>query len=636
MKLSVIIVNYNVRYFLEQCLHSVYKALEGIPAEVFVVDNASVDGSVQMVRESFSCVNIIANQVNVGFSKANNQALQICKGQYVLLLNPDTVVEEQTFHKIIGFMDQRPEAGGLGVKMVDGKGVFLPESKRGLPTPFVSFCKISGLSSIFKKSATLNRYHLGHLDKEKNHSVEILSGAFMWMRKTALDQVGLLDESFFMYGEDIDLSWRLILGGWKNYYFAETSIIHYKGESTKKGSLNYVFVFYQAMAIFARKHFSNKNAGLNNFFIHAAIWVRAALAGLKRVAAATILPALDIAFIALLWVMIKSWYSNSTGISYNPTLFLVAMSLCVSVWIFSIWLAGGYDRPLRPSKVISPVTIGSIFILLGYSLLPETMRFSRALILIGSIVAVVILFLNRWILGYRNFRGDRRVRTIILGSDAERVRVESVLQQTHIECEIINLPNAFLKEIDNKQSFGEFLRVEKIEQVIFCASDIDSTNIISLMAHGGSQIEYKIVPPEALFIIGSGKISSAGGEVVQEINSIALPQNRRLKRCTDIVIALAIIVSSPISVWLAHKPLGVIKNCVLVISNRISWVGRTSLSPNLQGLNLLKPGIIMPSQFRGAVDSNQMSTKQHLLYIKDYSPLFDIRLIWSARKSWGE
>ncbi len=251
MKLSVIIVNYNVKYFLEQCLYSVRRASENLEIETIVVDNNSVDGSVEMLMHKFPEVVLIANKNNTGFSVANNQGIKISKGEYVLLLNPDTVVQEDTFRKVIAFMDEHPDAGGLGIKMIDGKGMFLPESKRGLPTPMVAFYKIFGLSKLFPKSKIFGRYHLGYLDKEQVHEVDVLAGAFMMMRREALDKVGLLDETFFMYGEDIDLSYRIQLGGYKNYYYPHSSIIHYKGESTKKSSVNYVFVFYNAMIIFA-------------------------------------------------------------------------------------------------------------------------------------------------------------------------------------------------------------------------------------------------------------------------------------------------------------------------------------------------------------------------------------------------
>jgi GT2 family glycosyltransferase len=255
-KIAVIIVNYNVAFFLEQCLNSVAKAIILEPAEVWIVDNNSVDGSVDMVRQKFPWVKVIANKDNKGFSKANNQAMEQSNCKYQLLLNPDTVIEEDTLKKVVDYMDSHPDVGGLGVRMVDGKGVFLPESKRGLPTPAVAFYKIFGISRIFPKSKRFGRYHLGYLSEFETNEIEILSGAFMLMRKEALDKVGLLDEDFFMYGEDIDLSYRIIKGGYKNVYFPETRIIHYKGESTKKSSVNYVFVFYRAMVIFAEKHFS--------------------------------------------------------------------------------------------------------------------------------------------------------------------------------------------------------------------------------------------------------------------------------------------------------------------------------------------------------------------------------------------
>ena len=282
MKLSIIIVNYNVRYFLEQCLYSVRKALTNINGETFVVDNNSVDGSCAMVREKFPEVHIIENTSNVGFSKANNQAIKQASGEYVLLLNPDTLVEEDTFQKIVYFMDTHPDAGALGVKMLDGSGNFLPESKRGLPTPRVAFFKIFGLSRLFPKSKIFGQYHLGYLSRDKIHKVDVLAGAFMLIRNSVLQKVGGLDEDYFMYGEDIDLSYRIKKAGYNNYYFPGARIIHYKGESTKKGSINYVLIFYKAMLIFARKHFSQKLLGLYKVLIYTAVYFTAAISISKR------------------------------------------------------------------------------------------------------------------------------------------------------------------------------------------------------------------------------------------------------------------------------------------------------------------------------------------------------------------
>jgi len=235
-----------------------------------------------MLSEKFPDIYLIENKTNSGFSVANNQAIKIAKGEYILLLNPDTIVEPDTFEKTIAFMDAHNEAGALGVKMLNGEGDFLPESKRGLPTPLVAFYKLSGLSTLFPKSKVFNNYNLGFLDDNKIHQVDILAGAFMLIRKSVLEMVGLLDEKFFMYGEDVDLSYRIILAGYKNYYFPETKIIHYKGKSTNKNSVNYIFHFYKAMLIFSKKHFSKSNKLLFFIFIYPSVYLQIVIASVPR------------------------------------------------------------------------------------------------------------------------------------------------------------------------------------------------------------------------------------------------------------------------------------------------------------------------------------------------------------------
>ena len=256
MKLSVVIVNYNVRYYLEQCLLSVEKALCGLNGEVFVVDNDSTDDSMTYLKSRFPWVRYIESRENVGFSKANNQAIAQARGEYVLLLNPDTIVGERSLRECIDFMDGHPQAGICGVGMLRVDGSFAPESRRGIPTPFVAFCKMSGLGALFPKSRLFGRYYMQYLNKLSINPIEIVSGAFMFIRREALDKVGLLDETFFMYGEDIDMSYRVLKAGYQNYYIP-TYILHYKGESTKKDSIKYVNAFYKAMVIFFKKHFSH-------------------------------------------------------------------------------------------------------------------------------------------------------------------------------------------------------------------------------------------------------------------------------------------------------------------------------------------------------------------------------------------
>jgi GT2 family glycosyltransferase len=254
MKISIVIVSYNVKYVLEQCLYAVRAAANGLEIEIFVVDNNSTDDSVTYLRPTFPEVIFIVNNDNTGFAKANNQAMRQCQGEYILLLNPDTVIGEDSLNNLCRFMDEHPQAGAAGVKMLNAHGAFLPESKRSFPSPRVSFCKLFGLSKLFPHSRRFASYSLPYLNPDKQHQVDVLAGAFMFLRHEALKQTGLFDESFFMYGEDIDLSYRITLGGYQNYYIPER-ILHYKGESTKKGDKKYLHAFYDAMSIFYKKYY---------------------------------------------------------------------------------------------------------------------------------------------------------------------------------------------------------------------------------------------------------------------------------------------------------------------------------------------------------------------------------------------
>lgn len=262
-KLSVVIVNYNVKYFLEQCLRSVEAAVAGLEVEIFVVDNHSTDGSLEYLKPRFPGVVFIANEDNPGFARANNQAIQQARGEYILLLNPDTIVGEESIRTLCFAMDEHPECGGTGVKMINGNGAFLAESKRSFPTPWVAFCKLFGLSALFPRSHAFSRYSLPFLNPDAPHTVDVLSGACMLLRHEALKKVGLLDEAFFMYGEDIDLSYRIKQGGYLNYYIPER-LLHYKGESTRHSDIKYIRAFYHAMRIFYRKYYPRSGFLMNS------------------------------------------------------------------------------------------------------------------------------------------------------------------------------------------------------------------------------------------------------------------------------------------------------------------------------------------------------------------------------------
>lgn len=276
--LSIIIVSYNVKDLLEKCLASVSRATETIDSEVFIVDNASTDGSAELLPALFPGFHFISNTTNTGFAKANNQALALCTGEFVLFLNPDTLVPADCFQLCIAFMHEHPEAGALGVKMLNGDNQFLKESRRGIPGPMTSFWKLSGVIKLFPRSKVFAKYYMGHLDENKTSEVEVLSGAFMFVRKKVLDITGGFDERFFMYAEDIDLSWRILKAGYKNYYFPETAIIHYKGASTKK-DFRYVKQFYLAMSQFAKKHYGR---GPFSLLLDAGIFLRGGVEVLRQ------------------------------------------------------------------------------------------------------------------------------------------------------------------------------------------------------------------------------------------------------------------------------------------------------------------------------------------------------------------
>ena len=649
IKLSVIIVNYNVEHFLEQCLHSVYKALQNITSEVFVVDNNSVDGSTAMLREKFPQVHLIENKQNTGFSHANNQAIKSAKGEYILLLNPDTVVEENTFSKTILFMDGHSDAGALGVKMLDGKGNFLPESKRGLPTPMVAFYKVFGFSALFPRSKIFGKYHLGFIDKDQTHEVDVLAGAFMLLRRSVLDKTGLLDEQFFMYGEDIDLSYRITQAGYKNYYFPETRIIHYKGESTRKSSLNYVFVFYNAMIIFARKHFSPNHAKTFSLLIHMAIYLRAGVSVLKRFVLKIFIPLLDAGFLlsGLLWI--KDYYEKNViyteGGSYSQILVWTALPGYVLIWLCSVFLAGGYDKPIKLTKTWRGIFIGTAVILIVYSLLPESYRFSRALILFGTLwtfTALTVFRLFLHVLGIKSYAlsGTENKRIAIVGTSEECKRVHNLVRDISIKTGFIGYVDRGDKQagsnegyIGNLSQLPEIISVHKIDEVIFCAKDLSSQTIIEQMLQlGNMNIDYKIAPPESLSIIGSSSINTSGDLYVIDVNSVIKPVNKRNKRMVDVIASLVLLISFPVSAFIVKRSLNFFQNIFQVLFGTKSWVGYDSS----KGFPSGKTGVLKPSDILKETEVNSVSIERsNTVYIKDYRVLNDINILFNSFRKLG-
>jgi len=658
IKLSVIIVNYNVKYFLEQAVLSALKACEKISAEIIIIDNHSVDGSVEFMQQKFvnqpvqkTSVQIIANTKNTGFSVANNQGIAIAKGEYILLLNPDTVVEEDTFEKCIVFMNSHPEAGALGVKMIDGKGNFLPESKRAFPNPEVAFYKAFGLANLFPKSKIFGKYHLGYLDENETNEVDVLAGAFMLIRKSVLDKTGWLDEDFFMYGEDIDLSYRIVKAGYKNYYFPETRIIHYKGESTKKASFNYVKMFYNAMKIFALKHFQGRRAGMFVLLLNFAIYCRAFIATFMRLVTKLAMPLFDAIVLFCGLILVKEYWEYYIkyieGGQYPITYLIVNIPLYICIWLLSIYLSGGYDRNSNISRIIRGVFWGTIVIAAVYGFLPEMYRFSRGMIIAGAAFNTLLIIAFRSILHfikYRNFRfGETPEKKIlIIGNNAETERAHQLLNQLQLGNQIIgyvrtnNNKNNHELELGDISILDELINVYKINEIIFCARDISSQEIINHMVSLGQQIDFKIIPDQSLSIIGSNSKNSAGDIYTVDIQlKISLPERKRSKRVFDFGIAFMALISSPILLFFVKNKAGLFSNIFEVGIGKKTWVGYIPAAVKDNGydryepaLPKLKTGVLSPVTGKSnAVSDSNMAARVNFIYARDYRLTDDLEVL---------
>lgn len=639
IKLSVIIVNYNVNYFLVHCLRSVAEAIEGQAVEVFVVDNNSTDNSVESVKRFFPWVKLIENKQNTGFSKANNQAIVEAKGEYVLLLNPDTVVAKDCFAQCIEFMDNHPDAGGMGAMMLDGKGEFLPESKRGLPTPEVAFYKIFGLSSIFKKSKKFGRYHLSYLDVNEKNEIDVLSGAFMLMRKKALDISGLLDETFFMYGEDIDLSYRILKSGFKNYYNPAIKIIHYKGESTKKGSLNYVFVFYEAMLIFAKKHFSSGAARLYSLVINFAIYLRASLAIFSRISSKIYLPLLDLILSVSTFFVVKSIYTYETAIQVPETIFYPAMVGFGGLHLLTSFLVGCYDRPIVLKRSFYAFVLVSVLVLGIYALIPETFRFSRAIMSLSLLVSYALHVSLRLSLAqvFKSFTlaFDGTKTIAIIGSKVNCEKAKDILQQNGSNTDEYLFIAPTRKELEAEPFFftaacekaEEIYHFFTIYETILCPESIGyEASIEFMLKHKEVGTRFKILPKNEDFIIGSDSIDTNGMTYYNDINFLI--QNKdsiRKKRLFDFFLATILLVLYPLLFPFFNNKIALLFNLFEVWIGKKTWIGFIPGDENLRGLPKLKKSVLHASPTLETIGKNERGNNLH--YARFYGVGIDISMV---------
>lgn len=643
--LSIVIVNYNVKHFLEQCLSSVFKAAQGLNVEVFVVDNASVDGSVEMIKKKFPEVHLIVNKKNVGFSCANNQALRIAKGRYVLLLNPDTIVQEDTFVKCYEFMEEHEDAGALGIKMLDGKGEFLPESKRALPTPWVAFYKIFGLSKLFPKSHKFGKYHLTYLDKDQNHVVDVLSGAFMWIRKEVLEKIGYLDEDYFMYGEDVDLSYRIQQAGYHNYYFAGSQIIHYKGESTKKGSLNYVLVFYKAMLIFAQKHFSKQNVSLFMLLIQLAIYFRASLSAGKRILNTIGFPLIELLLsfgnvmaIKYLW---EKNYRYVHGGAYPEVFDHLAAPIYAITFILFLILMGAYKRPYKLRSLFLGIFLGFISIATVSYLFPS-INFSRAIVALASVSMLFITLLTRGIhnfilQGHFFFDNFFNRKTLIIADKKEFERVYQLLSdELPYDCDLAGYVSPLEKELDDKclgslSQLPEILKIYKIQELILCNQSVSTREIIQLMTkYKGSVQHFRIVPKNAQFIMGSHQVYEASPHSYLVFSKLSSSETLFKKQVFDFVVSMGLLISFPLIFWVFEQPRTTFQNLLHVIRGNYHLVGYIDGSnPDLPPL---KSGLLNMKTIAHYHKNASLLDKQYARY---YSLGLDLQILLHGFKQLG-
>lgn len=649
MKVSVIIVNYNVRYFLEVCLHSVMHAAEGLAVEIIVVDNNSSDDSMEMVRAKFPSVVRIQNNDNKGFSKANNQGVAIAKGEYILFLNPDTVMPEDFFHKTVGYMDTHPEAGSVGPRLIDGKGVFAPDSKKSFPTLSVAIFKTTGLNKLFSRSPYINKYYAVHVGERETASVEVLSGCCMLVRKHVIDQIGgAFDEDYFMYCEDVDLAYRIQQAGYHNIYYPEATLIHYKGESTRKSTLSYVRIFNEALVTFVRKHYGRQKAGIFILFINFGIVLRAIFGAVKSVLKVLRMPLFDALVLwATLWLMSEFWVTQVKAVKALPLHYMLAtFPVYIFLWVFSMYLNSAYDSPYRALRIVRGMLIGSVFNLAYYGLLGPELRYSRALVMLSGLVGTVVLLgLHELLyrLGIFKFIPYEELprKAVIVAGKEEYADTAATLQQVHYAPELqgrISTNGDEPDAIGNLDLMKPVLYTSGVNEVIFCMKNIRYEEMFRRMQECGPRYEYKIHLPGTQSFVGSNSSHTAGDLYTADLRyNLAAFSMQRNKRMVDLITALGFLVLSPILLFRVKEPAAFLNACWAVLMGKKTWVGYPS-QPETAHLPVTKSYVLPPyNLMEDFAPSGKVKIQLREEYAREYHPSTDVSFIlknfrWIGKK----
>lgn len=655
-QLSIIIVSYNVREFLDHALTSLQKAMKGIRGEVIVVDNASDDESVEMVRRRYPAVTVIANRSNLGFAKANNLALQRARGTYLLLLNPDTVVQEDTLRVMVKFFDDHPEVGLAGCKVLNPDGTFQLACRRSFPTPWVAFTKIFGLSALFPYSRLFGRYNLTYLNPDEMYEVDAVSGSFMALRRDVYETVGGLDEDFFMYGEDLDWCFRIQQAGWKIFYVPATQIIHYKGESTKRSSIDDITMFYEAMDLFVRKHFSR--SFLLSLLLRLGIVLSSGVARVGEFLRPLWIAVVDIVLVDLSLLVAELIWRGAV-FSFPLHSYLVVYSVPALIVVCSLYAAGVYThRRMSISRTMSAVLVSSIVISATVAFFRDY-AFSRAVIVLSGLLSFILL--PTWRLLVRMTRrpagGGRSLfgrRTLIVGTDkaAQEIlrRIRSRVADGYEVLGFIDGTSKHLGEqraglpiVGSNDNVGKVIEEYRISDVIFSTQTLSYKDILSVISRAGGQaVNFHIVPNTLEVIIGKASVDSLDDLPLVPISyNIEKPLNRAFKRLFDIGATTILLLSVYPFVYLQHA-LGassrsrIILSLPTVLSGKFSLVGPSIAYSSIiqpsghtaQSIFLGKPGLTGLVQLQAGRTITLDEVEQcHLYYARNQSILLDVELL---------
>ncbi|HEX2788410.1 MAG TPA: glycosyltransferase [Ignavibacteria bacterium] len=550
--ISVVIVNYNVKNLIDNCLASIYKASlhSALNTEIFVVDNNSIDGSVSMIREKYPSVILIPLDANIGFSKANNIALKQASGKYILILNPDTVLEENTFTKMIAFCEKHKDTGAVTSKLILANGKLDSACKRSFPTPSVAIPRMLGLSRLFPNSKLFGKYNLTYLDENKTYEVDAICGAFMFIPKKVLDEVGLFDEDYFMYGEDLDLSYRINKAGYKIFYYPEVTTIHLKGESTKKTNLSYVNNFYGAMGIFVRKNFTGFSRLLSPV-LRIGIFYRSLLSYIKRIFIQFLGTFADI--IIIFGSLIFSVYNRFHIFPNEQYLFII--SVYVVIWIILLTLFGVYIRKNRLSllKVFTAIIFG-FFVNSSITYFFKEYAFSREVILMSTVLSLIGLFGWRLIFIIKNFFESKNIllnksNLLIVGNKELVVNLED---KFHNKYNIL-----YLNEISsntNIESLNDIILINNINFVVFTDDTFSNQEILSTMwFFRDKNVEFKILPSGNDLILSRIRGNIDGISLIEIEYNINNKINIFLKRIFDIILSFLLLLTVYPFIWIKNK-----------------------------------------------------------------------------------